>query len=200
MPRHHILAQVVELHNKSGKRLQKGEGVCIIDSDISCDFDEERPGPVASSAPAAVVSGHLLSAAERKLVAVSSDDEGDAGSSCPSVFVGTGRRIKGGSGAAAFSGGGGAAVADSRSSPATEVPALSWTLQFHWYEGQQDSVPSNPASVKAAVSRTSSVSSEATSRTKSEATPRTKSGGSTSSEACDDPFQGSPHSLKHKKP
>lgn len=184
--------QVVELHNKSGKRLQKGEGVCIIDSDISCDFDEEHTRPAAPSALAAVVSSHSLSAAERKLVAVSSDDDSDAGSSCPSVFVGTGRRIKGGSGAAAFSGGGGAAVADSRPSPAAEAPALSWTLQFHWYEGQQDSVPPNPADVKAALGRTSSVSSDATART--------KSCGSTSSEACDDPFQGSGHSLKHKKP
>ncbi len=190
-PAPHYL-QVVELHDKSGKILRKGEGVCIIDSDISCDFDEERSKPVASVAPAAAVSSHALSATERQLVAVSDDDDDSTPSSgSTSAFVGTGRRIKGGSSGAS---GGGAAVSStgSKLAPATEPPALCWTLQFHWYEGQQDRVPPHSAETDAAVSRTPSASSDGMSRT--------KSGGSASSDGPDDPFSGPGHSLKHKKP
>jgi hypothetical protein len=181
--------QVVELHDKSGKKLRKGEGVCIIDSDINCDFDEERSKPVVPIAAAAAVSSHALSAAELKLVAVSDDDDDSTPSSnSTTAFVGTGRRIKGGSGSS-LSGGAAAVPSTSMPTPASDPPALSWTLQFHWYEGQQDSVPPNPAH---SFSRTSSASSDGMART--------KSGGSVSSDASDDPFHGSAHSLKNKKP
>jgi hypothetical protein len=185
--------QVVELHEKSGKKLRKGQGVCIIDSDINCDFDEGRSKPVAAAAPAAAVSSHTLSAAERKLVAVSDDDDDSTpSSSSTSSFVGTGRRIKGGSVDVASGGTAAVLAIDSKCAPATEPPALCWTLQFHWYDGQQDSVPPHPADLTAATSRTSSASSDGV--------PRTKSGGSASSEVSDDPFHGSAHSLKHRKP
>jgi len=169
-----------------------------------CDFDEERPPqPVASSASAAPL--RALSAAEMKEAAGSSD--GEDASPAVAVFSGTGRRIKGESGAVASSAPDAAAVSRVGSAVSADPPALCWKLQFHWYDGQQDKVKPNPTAAKdgAEMPRVASEGS---------AMPSARAGGSAASapsgpartksdgalmDAAADPFKGAAHSLKHKK-
>lgn len=209
---------MVQLHDKSGKVLRKGEGVCIIDSDISCDFDEGRSVQAAAPAPAPSPSESrlALSAYELKKVAADDDENEHLQPTAASAFVGAGKRIKApsaaaSSGAAAATTSGGAAASDSMGQPASmDHPALSWCLNFHWYDGQQDKVPTNPADVHEAPGRTGSAGSRSSagsaSRTSSassvfsDAPPRTKSGGSTASDASDNPFAGAANKTKQKKP
>jgi hypothetical protein len=211
----------VQLHDKSGKVLRKGEGVCIIDSDISCDFDEGRSlqaaAAAAAPAPSPSDSRLALSPYELKNVAAADDDENEHSQpAAASAFVGAGKRIKAAStasssGAAAATSFGGGAAADSMGQPAQmDRPALSWCLNFHWYDGQQDKVPSNPADAHEAPGRTGSAGSRSSagsaSRTSSassaasDAPPRTKSSGSTASDASDNPFAGAGNKTKGKKP
>lgn len=181
-----VISQVVELHDKSGKKLRKGQGVCIIDSDISCDFDEGRAAQVASAAPVAATSRFTLSDSELK-EAATFDGDGAKASIPASLFVGAGKRIKGSSDAAASGSG---AATGSIAPPEAEPPAVCWKLQFHWYDGDQDKVAPIPGNV---ASRTNSASSDGQSRT--------KSAGSTASDGSEreDPFAGAAHSLKPKK-
>lgn len=195
--------QVVELHDKSGKKLRKGQGVCIIDSDINCDFDEGRAAQVAAAAPVAATSRFTLSDSELKEAATF---DGDGPKATPaSLFVGAGKRIKGSLDAAASGSG---AVEGSMSSTEAEPPVVCWKLQFHWYDGDQDKVAPSIAS------KTSSAPSSGIIRTNSAPNPvitangagsassdslsRTKSEGATASGAID-PFAGAAHSLKPKK-
>jgi hypothetical protein len=205
--------QVVELHDKSGKVLRRGEGVCIIDSDISCDFDEGRQVQPAAAvvAPSPFESRLALSAYELKKVAVSDDEDTDQAQL--SAFVGTGKRIKAasasgssaGAEAAASLGGGAAADSMGQSAP-NNRPALSWCLNFHWYDGHQDKVPPIPSDAQEAVSRVGSASS----RSSSSAISRTSSASSVASDASSraktagdvdaNPFAGAPNKTKQKKP
>jgi hypothetical protein len=208
-------SQVVELHDKSGKVLRRGEGVCIIDSDISCDFDEGRQVQPAAAvvAPSPFESRFALSAYELKKAAVSDDEDTDqAQLSAACAFVGTGKRIKAASTSgsavaeAAASFGGGAAADSMGQSAPNNRPALSWCLNFHWYDGQQDKVPPNPSDVQEAVSRVGSASS----RSSSSAVSRTSSASSIASDASSraktagdvdaNPFTGAPNKTKQKKP
>jgi hypothetical protein len=147
-------SQIVELHDKSGKKLRKGQGVCIIDSNISCDFDEGRPVRAAAAAPVAATSRFTLSEFELKeavtlsefeLKEVAPPDE-EVSKSCASahaasLFVGSGKRIKGSSDPLAPSEAGGCSATESTGpSRIAEQPAVCWKMQFHWYDGQQDRV------------------------------------------------------------
>ena len=149
-----VLSQVVELHDKSGKKLRKGQGVCIIDSNISFDFDVGRPVRAAAAAPVAATSRFTLSEIELKeavtlsefeLKEVAPPDE-EVSKSCASahavsLFVGSGKRIKGSSGPLAPSETGGCSATESTGpSRIAEQPAVCWKMQFHWYDGQQDRV------------------------------------------------------------
>ena len=136
----------MELHDKSGKKLRKGQGVCIIDGGISCDFDEGRPARAAAAAPVAATSrSSLITLSEFELKEVASPDE-EVSKSCASahaasLFVGTGKRIKGSSGPLAPSEAGGCSATESTgASRIAEQPAVCWKMQFHWYDGQQDRV------------------------------------------------------------
>jgi hypothetical protein len=192
-----VVAQVVELHDKSGKKLRKGEGVCIIDSDISCDFDEGRVAAPAAAVFSAAASRHTLSQSELKEVAAIDDDKAAASAPEPSFFVGAGKRIKGGPSQSSA----GSEEILAAPSPAADAPAVSWKMQFHWYEGDQSRValpPSDPVSRSSSAggaSRTSSASSVGSDAPHS----RTKSGGSAASDGSDDPFKGAAHLLKPKR-
>ena len=166
-----------------------------------CDFDEERPQqPVASVASAA--PSRALSAAEIKEAAASSDDECDTPS--VSVFSGAGRRIKGDSRALPSD------VPDAMAPPApltpADPPALCWKLQFHWYDGKQDSVKADPTKEKAdddlvRTASTGSTASAASGGSAAGGLGRTKSDGAIKGDgAAGHPFQGAAHSLKQKKP
>jgi hypothetical protein len=183
----------VELHDKSGKKLRKGQGVCIIDSDISCDFDEGRPARAAAAAPVAATSRFTLSEFELKEVARPDEEvsKSCASAHAASLFAGTGKRIKGSSGPLAPSEAGGCSATESTGpSRIADQPAVCWKMQFHWYDGQQDRVRNSSASVG---SRTSSASSV-------EGPSRTNSGGSAASDGSEDLFSGVGHSLKGKRP
>jgi hypothetical protein len=185
-----FIAQVVELHDKSGKKLRKGEGVCIIDSDISCDFDEGRIAVPAAAVVSAAASRHTLSDSELKEVALLDDDS--ASSALPvTYFVGEGKRIKGSAAAPASGGGEAESTASSR---AADPPALCWKMQFHWYEGDQDRVP---LAASAPASRTSSAG--VASRTSSASSAASDAPGSAASDGSDAPFSGAAHSLKPKR-
>jgi hypothetical protein len=199
-----VVPQVVELHDKSGKKLRKGQGVCIIDSDISCDFDEGRAAQVASAAPVAATSRFTLSDSELK-EAATFDDDGPKASVPASLFVGAGKRIKGSLDTAASGSG---AAEGSMSSTEAEPPAVCWKLQFHWYDGDQDKVAPSIASKTSSapssgISRTNSapssgITASSASSASSDSLSRTKSAGPAASGATD-PFAGAAHSLKPKK-
>lgn len=183
--------EVVELHDKSGKKLRKGEGVCIIDSDISCDFDEGRVAMPAAAVVSAAASRHALSDSELKEVALIDDDKASASALPVTYFVGEGKRIKGSSVAPASGGGEAESTASSR---AADPPAVCWKMQFHWYEGDQDRVP---LAASAPASRASSAGGA--SRTSSASSAASDAPGSAASDGSDAPFSGAAHSLKPKR-
>ncbi len=89
--------------------------MCIIDNDISCDFDEGRPARAAAAAPVAATSRSTLSEFELKEVAPPDEEvsKSCASAHAASLFAGTGKRIKGSSGPLAPSEAGGCSATES---------------------------------------------------------------------------------------
>ena len=188
-----VLSQVVELHDKSGKKLRKGQGVCIIDGGINCDFDEGRPARAAAAAPVAATSRLTLSEFELKEVAPPDEEISKSCASAPaaSLFAVNSKRIKVSSGPLAPSEAGGCTATESTGpSRIVDQPAVCWKMQFHWYDGQQDRVRNSSACVGSGTSSASSV----------EGPSRTNSGGSAASDGSEDLFSGVGYLLKGKIP